>query len=240
MSTPLPRGIEILIKKASVDEEFRELLLDDPNKAAMSIELELQPVEQAMLQTFPKEHLATVIDKTEVPELHRRAFLVGTAAAMLAFLTGSQDASGQLFQRNRNQAPAGIAPGNERTLSVQPNAPPQPSPAQPVARDIPNEVRQLIADSTQVAKTRVTPATRIVLGEQALATFRREIHRRFDVRMPLKTLKTLDTVKLLTDYVIDSLDGYGGIVPEPVRLQLERVRQQPEPPVFSFGMDMLR
>ena len=95
MSTPLPRGIEILLKKASVDAEFRELLLADSNQAAMSIELELAPVEQAMLQTLPKEQLATVIDRTEVPLAHRRAFLGTAAATMLALLTGSQDVCAQ-------------------------------------------------------------------------------------------------------------------------------------------------
>ena len=48
---PIPRGIEILLKKAAVDTEFREILLDDPNQAAAAIELELEPVESAMLQT---------------------------------------------------------------------------------------------------------------------------------------------------------------------------------------------
>ena len=48
--------------------------------------------------------------------------------------------------------------------------------------------------------------------------------------MPLRILKTLTTVALLTTYITESLEGYGGIVPEPVRLQLERFRQQPEPP----------
>jgi len=84
----IPRGIEVLVKKAAVDEEFRRLLLDDPNQAAMSIELELEPVESAMLKTFPKEQLAVIIDKTEVPQLHRRAFLGQSAATMVALLGG--------------------------------------------------------------------------------------------------------------------------------------------------------
>jgi len=220
MSTPLPRGIEVLLKKASVDAEFRELLLADPNQAAASIELELQPVESAMLQTLPKEQLATVVDRTEVPLSHRRAFLGTVAATMLAFITGSGQSPPHLLA----QAGISVRAVMERTI-------------------IP-KVQQLIADTMEVEVASVTPATQIAINEQAWFAFRREIYRLFDVRMPLKTLKTLDTVKLLTDYVIDSLDGYGGIVSEPVRLQLERVRQQPEPrpepPVFSFGMDMLR
>jgi len=86
---PVPRGIEILLKKAVVDPEFRKLLLDDPNQAAASIELELDPVESAMLRTFPKEQLAAVIDKTQVPQTQRRAFLGHTAALMLTVLGGA-------------------------------------------------------------------------------------------------------------------------------------------------------
>ena len=56
---PIPRGIEVLVKKAAVDEEFRDMLLNDPNQAAASIELELEPVEHVMLQIFPKEQLAS-------------------------------------------------------------------------------------------------------------------------------------------------------------------------------------
>ena len=83
----IPRGIEVLLKKAAVDEKFRELLLHDPSQAAASIELELDPVELTMLQTFPKEHLAAIIKQTEVPEMHRRTFLDKSAIAMLALLT---------------------------------------------------------------------------------------------------------------------------------------------------------
>jgi hypothetical protein len=84
----IPRGLEILLKKASVDEEFRELLLADANQAAASIELELDPVESAMLQTIPKEQLLAIINQTEVPQVHRRTFLEKSAAAMLLVLTG--------------------------------------------------------------------------------------------------------------------------------------------------------
>jgi hypothetical protein len=85
----VPRGIEVLLKKAAIDKEFRELLLNDPEAAAGSIALELTPVEQAMLKAMPAEHLAVIINQTEVPQPQRRAFLGTAAAAMLAVLTGS-------------------------------------------------------------------------------------------------------------------------------------------------------
>ena len=84
----VPRGIEVLLKKAAIDPQFRELLLKEPEAAALSIELELTPVEQLMLQSIPAEHLTAIIDQTEVPQQQRRAFLGTAAAAMLAVLTG--------------------------------------------------------------------------------------------------------------------------------------------------------
>jgi len=84
----VPRGIEVLLKKAAIDAEFRELLLGDPEAAAESIALELTPVEQAMLQTIPAEQLSAIISQTQVPQQQRRAFLGTAAAAMLAVLTG--------------------------------------------------------------------------------------------------------------------------------------------------------
>ena len=82
----VPRGIEVLLKKAAIDPEFRELLLNDPEAAAKSIALELAPVEQAMLKTMPAEQLAVIINQTEVPQQQRRVFLSKSGAAMLALL----------------------------------------------------------------------------------------------------------------------------------------------------------
>lgn len=88
MSPALPRGIEVLLKKASVDPDFRVLLLENPDEAATSIELQLDPMEQAMLRAMPTGQLETIIDRTEVPQPQRRAFLGSAAAAMLAVLGG--------------------------------------------------------------------------------------------------------------------------------------------------------
>lgn len=85
---PIPRGIEVLLKKAAVDPEFRALLLDNPEQAAETIALELDPVERSMLKTMPAAQLAIIIDRTTVPQTQRRAFLGTAAAAMLAALTG--------------------------------------------------------------------------------------------------------------------------------------------------------
>ena len=85
----VPRGIEILLKKAAVDPEFHALLLRDPESAARSIELNLDSIELMMFQTIPPEQLTTIIKQTNVPQPQRRAFLGQTAAAMLAVLSGT-------------------------------------------------------------------------------------------------------------------------------------------------------
>jgi hypothetical protein len=82
----LPRGIEILLKKAAVDAGFRERLLAERAGAADLIGLSLTPAEAAALNAIPDRQLAAVIARTEVPLEARAAFLGYAAAAMLAAL----------------------------------------------------------------------------------------------------------------------------------------------------------
>jgi len=44
---PIPRGIEVLIKKAAVDPEFRSLLIEKRDAAAREIGLALDPASSA-------------------------------------------------------------------------------------------------------------------------------------------------------------------------------------------------
>ncbi len=48
------RGIEILLKKASVDEDFARVLLESPEDAARLISLELQESERRILANTPE------------------------------------------------------------------------------------------------------------------------------------------------------------------------------------------
>ena len=82
----VPRGIEVLVKKASVDAEFKRLLLQRGAEAAAEIELQLDPAEAMMLTAAPTEQLEAIIAQTRVPQEHRRVFLGKAAAAMLAVL----------------------------------------------------------------------------------------------------------------------------------------------------------
>ncbi|MBC8877018.1 MAG: hypothetical protein H8E44_46920 [Planctomycetes bacterium] len=103
----IPRGIEILVKKAAVDPEFREVLLSRRAEAADEIGLKLDPAEAMMLQAAPAEQLGAVIDRTVVPQEHRRVFLGKAAAAMLAALGLAQTGCG-------GPAPTGSRPDSPK------------------------------------------------------------------------------------------------------------------------------
>jgi len=81
---PIPRGIEVLVKKAAVDPEFKAILLERRAEAAGAIDLDLTPAEAMMLRAVPADQLEAIIARTEVAQEHRRAFLGNAAAAMLA------------------------------------------------------------------------------------------------------------------------------------------------------------
>jgi len=85
----VPRGIEILVKKASVDPEFKEALLEERSAAAGRIELSLDPTEITILNSIPQQHLEGIIATTKVNPNIQQAFLCGTAAVMLAALTAT-------------------------------------------------------------------------------------------------------------------------------------------------------
>jgi len=83
----IPRGMEVLLRKAAVDPEFKTLLLERRAAAAATIGLELEPAETMMLAAAARQQLEAIIARTDVPQEHRRAFLGQAAAAMLAAVT---------------------------------------------------------------------------------------------------------------------------------------------------------
>jgi hypothetical protein len=84
-----PRGIEVLQKKAKVDEKFRRFVLKDPLLAAASIELTLQENEKKILASTPKSVLRNMIQNTFVPKQQIRTFLTQKAPVMLTLLLAS-------------------------------------------------------------------------------------------------------------------------------------------------------
>ncbi|MBM4037377.1 MAG: hypothetical protein FJ290_02585 [Planctomycetes bacterium] len=108
-SVPVPRGIEVLVKKAAVDAEFHALLLERRAEAAQEIGLALDPAEVAMLNGIPASLLEGIIARTTVSPMSRAAFLGKAAAVMLAALgTDLAIAEGP-------PPPGGIAPDEPRT-----------------------------------------------------------------------------------------------------------------------------
>ena len=79
-----PRGIEILLKKASVDEDFAKVLLESPEEAARLISLDLQDSERRILVNTPRGTLQTMIRHTTVKRHQLSAFKTLSASLMLA------------------------------------------------------------------------------------------------------------------------------------------------------------
>ena len=116
----IPRGIDVLVKKASVDQEFRKKLLDRRANAAEEIGLELTAAEAAMLDSVPQAQIEQIIDNTTVPDEQRRVFLGKIGAAMLAIVAIGLSLSG---------CPGGIRPedfGSGRVGGIRPGRPDEP------------------------------------------------------------------------------------------------------------------
>jgi hypothetical protein len=82
----IPRGVEVLIKKAAVDPAFKKMLLEKRAEAADAIALKLEPAEAAMLGAVPEAQLEAIVANTKVRPSLRPAFLGYAAGAMLAAL----------------------------------------------------------------------------------------------------------------------------------------------------------
>jgi hypothetical protein len=128
---PIPRGIEVLIKKAAVDPEFRTVLLEKRAAAADEIGLVLDPAEAFMLRAAPREQLEAIIARTKVHPNVRSAFLGRAAAVMLVAL-----GAGTLgCDREEGGEVAGIEPDRPPAKRVEPtdgeateSKPPEPAP----------------------------------------------------------------------------------------------------------------
>jgi len=125
---PIPRGVEVLVKKAAIDPAFKQTLIEKRAKAADEIGLKLEPAEAAMLSAVPANQLETIIANTNVSEVSRAAFLGRAAAVMLAAL-------GAVATQGCN-APTtkGIAPDRIPTKGEEPDRPPKKEDA---SKDLP-------------------------------------------------------------------------------------------------------
>jgi hypothetical protein len=96
----VPRGVEVLIKKAAVDPAFKKILFKERAGAAAAIGLKLSPAEEAMLAAVPEAQLRAIIRNTKVSPNLRPAFLGATAGAMLAALSAAAYAEEPEFRLN--------------------------------------------------------------------------------------------------------------------------------------------
>ena len=86
MKIEVPRGVEVLIKKAAVDPDFKVELMERRSGAADLIGLELSAAEAAMLDGIPAEQLEAFIANARVSAKLRPVFRGYAGAAMLAAL----------------------------------------------------------------------------------------------------------------------------------------------------------
>jgi acyl carrier protein len=202
MSEPIPQGIEVLVKKASVDPAFRSLLLERPEAAVAEIGLELGPAEAMMLRSVPREQLATVIARTNVPEEHRRAFLGQAAAAMLGALgmMGCTVAAAQQIL----QAPGGAAPDRPA-----PKQPADSNPTPPTPKEIQDRVAKVLVAQLRVAKDDVTPEKSLAkdLGATSskLIRLRAALAKEFNVKITAESFKKVRTVGDTAEYIKKAL-----------------------------------
>jgi hypothetical protein len=132
----IPRGIEVLVRKAAVDAAFRDLLMSDRAAAAKTIDLRLSAAEAAMLAAVPEAQLAAIIDATTVRPKAVPAFLGHSAAAMLVALgavttlTGCPSLGHRAPDSEDAQETRQVEPGQEAEEQAEEETPP------PVTRGI--------------------------------------------------------------------------------------------------------
>ena len=249
---PIPRGIEILVKKAAVDAEFKALLLERRAEAAGAIDLDLDPAEAMMLRAVPADQLEAIIVRTAVPAEHRRAFLGHAASAMLAALAMTTGVSAAAEQ----PAPAGIRPapapkpsggsfGNLPDRLPEKN-PPKDDPKKP-AKDDPTSVEarvvRLVAKRLNLPADKVTPEAALAKDLKAktkqLSNLRKDLEQEFRIEIPVKTFGKLRTVQQVIDHVERAIKGRPPVVPPkplPVRgTRPDRPPGGPAPPPAAVG-----
>ena len=150
----IPRGMEVLIKKAAVDPEFRSVLLEKRTEAANLIGLELTPSEAAMMKTIPERQLLSIVSHTDVPDRERRVFLGKAAAAMLGVLGAGVAGS------CREAYTAGIKPDKTRNISkgIEPDVPDKMPVTDGIRPDVPDESGERVTQGVRPDVPKNVPA----------------------------------------------------------------------------------
>jgi acyl carrier protein len=187
----IPRGVEVLVKKAAVDPEFRTLLLTARAEAAREIGLVLDPAEQAMLRAVGQSQLEAIIARTTVPQEHRRTFLGKAAAAMLAAI-GAMDP--QLVS-------AGFGTGKKGSIGSFGHMADQPPATKGFLVDekpVQDEVIAVVAKQLGLAEKDVSTNTLLVRDPQADAKqpddIRFALEKRLQIGIPAEVFQGVRTV----------------------------------------------
>jgi len=215
---PIPRGVEVLVKKAAVDSDFKPLLLTERSRAAEVIGLELQPSEAGMLDSVPTPMLEAIIAQTKVPAEHRRAFLGRAAAAMLAAVGAAGTAYGASGLGAGRSKMGGFGGGG----GIMPDAPPasrgimadRPVSSQPAIQPVRrNDVDQKLVGGVLsiISKTLDVPTEQIKdrdaldgkLGadKEQREAIRLAIAKRFQIDLPEDTFRRMRDVGAIYTYV---------------------------------------
>ena len=207
MEWQFPQGIEVLVKKASVDADFAELLLASRAEAAAEIGLDLTEAEVAMLAAVPEAQLQAIIARTTVPRQHRRTFLGKAAAAMLAALgmTGAATATPAIPIGKGGTFGAG---GGIR-VNVPPEKPAsiiQPKVIALVAKQLGIDEAAISRDTTYVRHLKPNP--------KQVSAIRAALEKEFNIAVPPKVCAKFVTIGDTCDYV-----KVTGVV-EPMVLQI--------------------
>lgn len=153
---PVPTGIQRLLRLASVDESFRQELIDRRAEVAEAAGVELTPSERAILTAIPADQLARMAGQLPEPTPDRRSFLRKTAATAVVLLGGaalsdcdSCDKSNQLVSEPAPDQPkdsnlqwAGISPDqppprpDHRDMDTEGGAAPDEPPPRPHVREM--------------------------------------------------------------------------------------------------------
>ena len=205
-NTGIPRGIEVLVKKASVDPEFRTLLLSKRTEAAELIGLPLDPAEAMMLRAATDVQLEAIIARTTVPQEHRRAFLGKAAAAMLAAIGVMSPGMTPAGFAEAGGAAGGIMPDRPHPIPQPVREPAsEPEPVEPPASAVERQVIAVVAKQLGVSEKTVSTDT--PFGKDILADvdrheeIRKALETQFRIAIPPKAFQKVRTVGDAVDYV---------------------------------------
>jgi hypothetical protein len=157
--TNIPRGIEVLVKKASIDTDFRSLLIAKRDEAAREIGLELNPMEKNIIRSAPEAQLIAIINSVKVSPRLKPAFLGKVAGVMLAALGAtSMTGCGEQSPPVTGIRPDGPNSTTDKPPVEQPVKPDDNIPAtKGIMIDIPKPITPTDEDETPPATRGVSP-----------------------------------------------------------------------------------